>query len=444
MVSKVIFLLALFGAPSSELPHTRTCEAEPHQDTPTHCSNYKNILHINDRQRRLNEKQMMLEERLDAMEGKTRLHLESANSNISALEILVTNLSRALKDLERMKLQTETEFKGTRRQLEKHRVDLGSLKREVRELVKHRERVGGNFSAIEKKLVTTERQLTEKKAKLESLETETEAAFNDTQRLLNLYKNELSHLNMTAQELEVKVQARLDATKTELEAKLEKMQNNSEAFSAKLNQQKAEVDEFKEETDSKFRNVDKHLKAQNTIVDRQKADIVTLKTDTAGIKTRLRSTEEKATEQNNLKLEVNRIKAEVNAKVAFSATVTESRDAFTGPAHTSKILIFNKIFTNIGSAYSCKTGIFTAQLKGVYHFSFMTFGYNSHTSGAILVKNGHIQVSTWEFTGPDASDTTSNSVNLELNVRDTVNIILWKGGKVHSSVFSGFLLFPTS
>lgn len=162
------------------------------------------------------------------MEGKTRLHLESANSNISALEILVTNLSSALKDLEKMKLQTDKEFKDAKTQLEKDKVDINSLKRQVRGLVKHREIVGGNFSQIEKKLDTTEMQLREKKAKLENLEVETEAAFNDTQKLLNLYKNELSHLNTTAQELEVKVEARLDATKTELEAKLKKIQNSSE------------------------------------------------------------------------------------------------------------------------------------------------------------------------------------------------------------------------
>lgn len=72
----------------------------------------------------------------------------------------------------------------------------------------------------------------------------------------------------------------------------------------------------------------------------------------------------------------------------------------------------------------------------------MTFGYSCRTSGAILLKNGHLQVSTFEFKGPDRTDTTSSTVILELNVGETVNIILWTGGKVYSSVFSGFLVFP--
>ncbi|XP_037614129.1 kinesin-like protein KIN-12E [Sebastes umbrosus] len=446
MVTKAVFLLALFGVASSKLPHRRRCDPEQRRETPTLCSNYKNILHLDDIQTNLEEKQMLLQQRMDAMEGKTRLQFESSNGNISALQRLVTNLSSALKELERMKSQTEMEFRDAKTQRERHEVDIGSLKRKVGELVEHRERVGRNFSEIEERLDTTERQLREEKAKLGNLETETVAAFSDTQRLLNLYKDELSYLNSTEKELEVKVEARLDATEMRLEAKVKKIQNNSEAFSAKLNEEKAAVDGFKDETDSKFRNVDGQLKTQKATVDQQNADIDALKSDTAGIKHRLGSTEEKVAEQIKLKLEVNSLKTYVNAKVAFSATIIESHDVVTGPitGNTSIILIFNRVFTNIGNAYNSKTGIFTAPLKGVYHFSFMTFGYNSHTSGAILVKNGHYQVSTWEFTGPDTSDTTSNTVILELNVRETVNIILWDGGKIHTSVFSGFLVFPTS
>ncbi|XP_028261666.1 cerebellin-1-like [Parambassis ranga] len=132
-----------------------------------------------------------------------------------------------------------------------------------------------------------------------------------------------------------------------------------------------------------------------------------------------------------------------NNKVAFSASITEGADVFTGPRTDSSpsVLIFNHVFTNIGNAYSNQTGIFTTPVKGVYQFTFMTFGNNTNTSGAILMKNGLHQVSTWESQGPDYSDTTSNTVILQLNQNDTVNMILWQGGKIHTSVFSGFLLF---
>ncbi|KAM6919938.1 uncharacterized protein PEZ65_011977 [Lycodopsis pacificus] len=280
---------------------------------------------------------------------------------------------------------TEMELRDAKTKLEEQEVEIASLKREVGELVKHGERVGGNISEIEERLDTTERQLRERKEKLEDLESETGAAFNATQKLLNLYKKELSHLNSTARELEVK--ALLNPTETQLQANLTEIQNDSE-----------------EEEE-----------------------------------------EEPRTKASELSLEVKRLTAEVNAKVAFSATIIESNDTFTGPGtnSTDNILIYNRVFTNVGFAYNCKTGIFTARLKGVYHFSFMTFGYNGHTSGAILVKNRRYQVSTWESTGSDNSGTTSNTVILELSVGETVNVNLSKDGKMHKSVFSGFLIFLT-
>lgn len=399
MAIKTLFLFALFGLASSKLPHKRLCEGVVKQDSPTRCSNYENIEYL---YKKLKHNEAALQVRINAVEGKTRQNLET--------------LSSVQKELQRIKSQTEKEIKHTKAKLQEQNVDISSLKKEIQELRKYRDREGGNITQIEERLNVTERQLREKKAKLENLETETKDAFSDTQKLLDLYKNGLSHLNTTTQELEGKVEARLDATKTDLGAKLKKIQDKSKAFSAKLEEQKAEVGKFMEETGSKFRHVDEQLKIQNTTVDQQKAEIDTIKNKTA-----------------------------VNAKVAFSATIIESPDVFTGPktASTSSILIFNRVFTNIGNAYNSKTGYFTAPLKGVYHFSFMTFGYNSYISGAILVKNRKYQVSTWEFTGPDASDTTSNTVILELNARDTVNIILWEGGKIHTSVFSGFLVFQS-
>ncbi|XP_062300404.1 uncharacterized protein LOC134005495 [Scomber scombrus] len=345
-----------------------------------------------------------------------------------------------------MKLKISTEFNDTREQLQKHGVDVSILKREIQELVEHKERLGGNITGIEERLNITERQLRGKKAQLEDLETETKDAFTETQKLLKLYKDGLFHLKSTTQDLEDKVETRLNATKTDFGAKLKEVQDNSEAFTAKLKEQKAEVVKFMEETGSKFSHVDEQLRIQNTSVDQQISDIDSLKNKNTGITNRLGSVEKRVGEQSKLKPEVDQLKARVNAKVAFSATIIESKDVFTGPrtAGTSKILIFNKVFTNIGNAYNCKTGLFTAPQKGVYHFSFMTFGYSTYyTSGAILVKNGKYQVSTWEFKGPDSSDTTSNTVILELNHRDTVNIILWQGGKINTSVFSGFLVFPT-
>ncbi|XP_028261640.1 multimerin-2-like isoform X4 [Parambassis ranga] len=270
--------------------------------------------------------------------------------------------------------------------------EIATLKNKVSFLEAQKQIASGNFNQTEKRLDETEKQLRENKGTVQNLETRTEAAFNDTKELLRLHKSELSNLNTTAQNLQLRLEARLTATKTNLEAEVEKIKNTDKALEAKLTEQA-----------NKFLNVEDQL---------------------------------------------GKVKAAVNTwqKVAFSASITEGANIFTGPSRSilSSTLVFNNVFTNIGNAYNSQTGIFTAPVKGVYQFTFMTFGYNSYTSGAILVKNGIYQVSTWEFKGPDYSDTASNTVILQLNQNDTVNMILWQGGKIHAGVFSGFLLFTVS
>ncbi|XP_063324471.1 uncharacterized protein LOC134623221 [Pelmatolapia mariae] len=402
MAIKGILLLCLFGAAFSDIDR-RQCDPEMKQQTPTICSNYKNTVYLYDRIQELTEKLIILKTEVTAVK-------ESSERNNNALERLEHKLSKALKENESMKIQ-KNEFNDMKKQLEEQTTAIATLKSDIQKLINHKERLQGNFSEIEDRLDTTERLLEEKRAQLENLETETEAALNDTNKLLQMYKNELSHLNTTKQSLQREIEAKLDATKTDLKAEIKEILNNTEAFSTELNEQESQVGKLKEKTDYRFKIVDEQLKTHNSTVNNHEAEINLLKEQTA---------------------------------VAFSATNMESPGVFTGPttSNTSNILIFNQVFTNIGDAYNNKTGIFTAPVKGVYQFTFMTFGYYTYTSGAILVKNGHYQVSTWDFTGPDTSDTTSNTVILELDVKDCVNIILWRGGKVHTSVFSGFLIFP--
>ncbi|XP_015260120.1 PREDICTED: cerebellin-1-like [Cyprinodon variegatus] len=172
-------------------------------------------------------------------------------------------------------------------------------------------------------------------------------------------------------------------------------------------------------------------------------EVSQLNSTTRGLQVKLEAQLNVTEVEINHKLDTIQSEFKVRNKVAFSASIASSH-SFIGHVsfHTRKIVKFDKVFTNIGNAYDKKTGIFTAPVKGVYLFSFMTFGYNIYTSGAILVKNGKYQVSTWESKGSDTSDTTSNSVILEMNAGDCANIILWRGGKIYTSVFSGFLIFP--
>ncbi|XP_067436992.1 complement C1q-like protein 4 [Thunnus thynnus] len=132
-------------------------------------------------------------------------------------------------------------------------------------------------------------------------------------------------------------------------------------------------------------------------------------------------------------------------KIAFSASLSNGGEVYKGPC-TDKILVFKRVFSNTGCCYNEDTGIFTAPVNGLYYFSSKTYGYNTHNTGAILMKNGVLQVSTFDFCGADTSDTTSNNVVLQLVAGDKVHLELWENGRVFDNhnahtTFSGFLLF---
>lgn len=92
-------------------------------------------------------------------------------------------------------------------------------------------------------------------------------------------------------------------------------------------------------------------------------------------------------------------------------------------------------------------GIFTAPVNGLYYFSFSTYGYNTHVMGAILMKNGAHQISTYDNLSVDGSDSCSNAVVLQLAAGDKVYMELWENSRVFDNLnghttFSGFLIFP--
>lgn len=93
------------------------------------------------------------------------------------------------------------------------------------------------------------------------------------------------------------------------------------------------------------------------------------------------------------------------------------------------------------------SGLFTAPVRGVYHFEFHIYGHGSSTNptAAILVKNGVQIFATYEKQ-PEGGQKTSNGVTLLLNIGDVVFMRLLANSWVHDNqehhtTFSGHLLF---
>uniref|UniRef100_A0A8C6UEX1 C1q domain-containing protein n=1 Tax=Neogobius melanostomus TaxID=47308 RepID=A0A8C6UEX1_9GOBI len=134
-------------------------------------------------------------------------------------------------------------------------------------------------------------------------------------------------------------------------------------------------------------------------------------------------------------------------QVAFSASLLASGSGHTGPFNTHTTLVFRGVVSNIGNAYNPHTGIFTAPVRGAYHFEFHVYAEGGSPGLRVgLEKNGeHVLMA-----GEDQSNgfgSGSNGVTLLLEAGDVVFLRLWANRRIyddshHYSTFSGHLLFP--
>ncbi|XP_016518710.1 cerebellin-2-like [Poecilia formosa] len=145
--------------------------------------------------------------------------------------------------------------------------------------------------------------------------------------------------------------------------------------------------------------------------------------------------------------QVEALKTEGEAKqLAFSASLLASGAGYTGPFNTHINLIFKHVATNIGNAYNPNTGLFTAPVRGVYHFEFYIHGVGSNNpTSAVLLKNGEQICTAWTHQ-PTSGQKASNGVSLLLDIGDVVFLRMWANSRIYDNdnrhtTFSGHLLF---
>uniref|UniRef100_A0A3B5Q3W7 C1q domain-containing protein n=1 Tax=Xiphophorus maculatus TaxID=8083 RepID=A0A3B5Q3W7_XIPMA len=148
-----------------------------------------------------------------------------------------------------------------------------------------------------------------------------------------------------------------------------------------------------------------------------------------------------------LKVEVQHLQKDNEAKqLAFSASLLASGSGYTGPFNTDITLIFRNVVTNIGNAYNPNTGLFTAPVRGVYHFDFHIHGHGStNPTSAVLVKNGEQIFTSWTHQ-PAGAQKASNGVSLLLEIGDVVFLRMRANSRIYDNTdnhttFSGHLLF---
>ncbi|XP_063069978.1 cerebellin-1-like [Engraulis encrasicolus] len=134
-------------------------------------------------------------------------------------------------------------------------------------------------------------------------------------------------------------------------------------------------------------------------------------------------------------------------KVAFAAALT-NKGYIQADDSLNMNLVFEKVLTNVGQAYSTETGFFTAPVKGVYFFRFTVRDDMARRWMDVrLHKNGQ-QVVQLEESGDDGFATyLSSGLALDMEEGDTVNMVLPAKRRVYDdyanhSTFSGFLVFP--
>ncbi|XP_062321856.1 heavy metal-binding protein HIP-like isoform X4 [Osmerus eperlanus] len=242
---------------------------------------------------------------------------------------------------------------------------------------------------------------------------------------LSVYKDQLSVTQRHVEEMR-RDNAALGTRLSLSEHHVEELKAENEALEARLSIGERHVEELKA--------FDAALKARLSLIERH---VEELKAENEALEARLSLSEHHVEE---LKAE-----NEGRPKVAFYTALINSGTV--GPFNTETPLVYSKVFTNIGNAYSPVTGVFTAPVRGVYYFRFTAADLRSSGRIGIQMYKNDLQIMFNLAINDSNFRYAVNAVTLELEQGDMIMMRLPSGYGLfddsnNHNTFSGFLLFP--
>uniref|UniRef100_A0A8C5G0Y8 C1q domain-containing protein n=1 Tax=Gouania willdenowi TaxID=441366 RepID=A0A8C5G0Y8_GOUWI len=256
----------------------------------------------------------------------------------------------------------------------------------------------------------------------------TKPAGDEPPSVLNQQQNFVPDINTVLRDISVQL------AKHEVEVKHLQRQNEEQSTTLKeLELHKSELEQLQQQ----HKQQQLLLQQQQQQDAQQQQQIQTQAAELVTIKTKANITEKQ--------VEALRKDREVR-QVVFSTSLLASGSGYTGPFNTDTNLIFKNVYENIGNAYNPHTGLFTAPVRGVYHFEFYIHGTSKYSSGAFLVKNGQQICMAFDSTSSGRT-AASNGATLLLEVGDVVFLHLWVNSWIYDdafynhNTFSGHLLF---